>query len=262
VVSQLNLLHAHALQLHKGLERRLVLAMAPELPTSIWNRSLTTLPREFPTLEIEIRSTAQTDAVRMIHDGNVHVALMFERPGIDERGAFAEAGSQLLTAVAPPATLTPATASRRTRAHGRHPADRGGQWRYQGLGPADRSVTPGVTDRQLHVHLRLGAGRHGLGQLAHPMIDSGVLAAVKFDNMASQTENSSGIIFWLKISSRPFPTQLCPTASESRRPGLDLLAQQFQVAARAKAQGATFVPDHIDPQAALFAGCRPLHLIP
>lgn len=100
--SQLNLLDAHALQLHQGLERRLSLAMAPELQSGPWSRPLASLAREFPALEVEVRSAPQAEAIRLLHAGEVQLALVFERPGIDEREAFQEAGSQVLVAVAAP----------------------------------------------------------------------------------------------------------------------------------------------------------------
>ncbi|AEF21185.1 MULTISPECIES: LysR family transcriptional regulator [Pseudomonadaceae] len=205
VVSQLNLLDAHALQLHKGLERRLVIAMAPELQTGAWSRPLTTLAREFPTLEIEIRSAAQTDAVRMIHEGSAQVALMFERPGIDEREAFAEAGSQLLTAVAAPG----------------YPFDSEGKRLDAGQMADTRQIVvasgdPQASEPQIVLSHRvwltdsymatLDLVQAGMGwaylphPLVQPMIDSGVLAAVKFDNMASQIRLWVDVI-WYK--SRP-----------------------------------------------------------
>jgi len=102
VICQLNALDAQALQLHKGLEKRLSIAMAPELQTGNWSQPLERLAQEFPNLQIELRSASQTEAVRMLHEGSVQLALVFERPGIDERESFLEAGSQLLVAIASP----------------------------------------------------------------------------------------------------------------------------------------------------------------
>lgn len=115
VICQLNLLDAQALQLHKGLEKRLTIAMAPELQTGRWSQPLETLAQEFPSLEIEVRSATQAEAIRLLHDGSVQLALVFERPGIDERESFLEAGSQLLVAVASPAIRPGRTAARRCR---------------------------------------------------------------------------------------------------------------------------------------------------
>ena len=65
-------------------------------------RELATLASEFPTLELEIRSEPQADALRLLHEGSVQIALVFERPAIDERERFEEFGSELLVAVVGP----------------------------------------------------------------------------------------------------------------------------------------------------------------
>lgn len=98
----LRLLQTHALSLHQGLEPRLTLAVAPELLTSAWTEPLATLAREFPSLEAEVLSVPQADALRMLHSGDAHLALVFERPGLDEREAFQEVGSESLIAVISP----------------------------------------------------------------------------------------------------------------------------------------------------------------
>lgn len=205
VASQLNLLDAHALQLHQGLERRLIIAMAPELQTGAWSRPLASLAREFPTLEIEVRSASQSEAVRMLHAGSVQLALVFERPGIDEREAFLEAGSQLLVAVAAPG----------------HPATAG----VLPLGDAQMADTrqiivasgePTASDPQIVLSNRiwltdsylatLDLVQAGLGwaylpqPLIQPLIAARTLSEVVFDNMASQMRLWVDVV-WIK--SRP-----------------------------------------------------------
>lgn len=200
--SQLNLLDAHALQLHQGLEARLVLAMAPELQTGVWSRPLAILAREFPTLQIEVRSASQAEAVRMLHEGSVQLALVFERPGIDEREAFLEAGSQLLTAVAAPGFAA---------ANDSCP-----------LGEAQMADTrqiivgtgePTASDPQIVLSHRvwlsdsylatLDLVQAGLGwaylpqPLVQPLLATGALTEVAFDNMASQLRLWVDII-WIK----------------------------------------------------------------
>ncbi|MBC7699494.1 LysR family transcriptional regulator [Aquabacterium sp.] len=51
---QLRMLQGHALSLHRGLERRLSMAIAPELLTAAWQAPLAVLAQEFPALEVEI----------------------------------------------------------------------------------------------------------------------------------------------------------------------------------------------------------------
>ncbi|WP_342246789.1 LysR family transcriptional regulator [Pseudomonas sp. OTU5201] len=202
VASQLNLLDAHALQLHQGLETRLVVAMAPELQTGAWSRPLAALSREFPTLQIEVRSASQSEAVRMLHEGSVQLALVFERPGIDEREAFLEAGSQLLVAVAAPGYPT-ATDD-------------------MPLGEAEMATIrqiivasgePTASDPQIVLSHRvwltdsylatLDLVQAGLGwaylpqPLIQPLVTSGSLAEVRFDNMASQMRLWVDIV-WIK----------------------------------------------------------------
>ncbi|BCG27805.1 transcriptional regulator [Pseudomonas tohonis] len=198
VAGQLNLLDAHALQLHAGLEPRLVLAMAPELQSGAWSQPLSTLAREFPTLEIEVRSAAQADATRMLHDGSVQLALVFERPGIDEREAFIEAGSQLLAAVAAPGYSQAALSE-------------------SGLAERRQIVValgdPKASDPQIVLSHRvwltdsylatLGLVQAGIGwaylpqPLVQPLIASGALERVAFADMANQMRLWVDVV-WLK----------------------------------------------------------------
>lgn len=190
VASQLNRLDAQALQLHQGLERRLIIAMAPELQTGMWSQPLADLAQEFPLLEIEVRSASQAEAVRLLHEGNVHLALVFERPGIDERERFLEAGSQLLVAVAAPGYLQVHGASldAETTASTRQMIVVAG--------------SPAGTDPQVVLSHRvwltdsflatLNLVQAGLGwaylpyPLVAPLLAAGNLQEVAFDNMASQ----------------------------------------------------------------------------
>lgn len=102
VASELRRLQADALALHGGLERRLTVAVVPELIVGRWSAPLAVLAREFPSLEVEVLSAPQADALRLLHDGGVHLALVFERERLDDREAFQEVGSELLVAVAAP----------------------------------------------------------------------------------------------------------------------------------------------------------------
>jgi DNA-binding transcriptional LysR family regulator len=102
VASEMRRLQADALALHGGLERRLTLAVVPELIAGRWSAPLAVLAREFPSLEVEVLSAPQADALRLLHDGSVHLALVFERERLDDREAFQEVGSELLVAVSSP----------------------------------------------------------------------------------------------------------------------------------------------------------------
>jgi len=198
--SQLNLLDAHALQLHQGLERRLSLAMAPELQSGTWSRPLASLAREFPALEVEVRSAPQAEAIRLLHAGEVQLALVFERPGIDEREAFQEAGSQVLVAVAAP-DFAPGPLDEREMATRRQIIVASG--------------APTASDPQIVLAHRVwlcdshlaalelvqaGVGWAYLPEpLVAPLVAGGSLETLRFDNMSSHLRIGVDIV-WLKAN--------------------------------------------------------------
>lgn len=101
--AQLRQLQAHALSLTQGLESRLAIAMAPELLTAPWAAPLAALAQDYPLLEVEVLAAQQADALRLLHEGRVQLALVFERPSLDGREGFQEVGSETLVAVMAPA---------------------------------------------------------------------------------------------------------------------------------------------------------------
>ncbi|WNW10275.1 LysR family transcriptional regulator [Pseudomonas sp. DTU_2021_1001937_2_SI_NGA_ILE_001] len=206
VICQLNLLDAQALQIHQGLEKRLSIAMAPELQTGRWSQPLQVLAQEFPTLEVEVRSATQAEAVQLLYDGEVQLALVFERPGIDERESFLEAGSQLLIAVVAPnhpaAQANGVPLAEEQFAEQRQIIVASGE----PTGSEPRMVLSRriwLTDSYLAT---LDLVQNGLGwaylpqPLVQPLIDAGTLAEVRFDNMTSRLRLWIDLI-WIK--SRP-----------------------------------------------------------
>jgi DNA-binding transcriptional LysR family regulator len=192
MAAQLRRLQAHALSLHQGLERRLTLAIAPELLSAAWSDPLARLADEFPSLEVEVLSAPQSDALRMLHDGAAQLALIYERTRVDERESFQELGSEMLVAVISPL----------------HPLakERNGRFRLEDLvdmrqiaivsrdaQDADERVLISRkvwrTDSNLAT-LRLVQA--GLGwaylpkRLAAPMLDSGELLGIGFAHMSNQ----------------------------------------------------------------------------
>lgn len=99
LINQMQQLNAQALSLSQGLETRLTLAIAPELQLTPWVRPLKVLAREFPSLEVQIVSAPQTDALELLHSGSAQLALVFERPAADGRELFQEVGRETLVAV-------------------------------------------------------------------------------------------------------------------------------------------------------------------
>lgn len=102
IANGLRQLDAHALALHAGLERRLGLAVASELLSAAWSEPLLRLAEEFPALEVDVVSGPQDEMLRLLHAGEVQLALVFERPAIDDREAFQEVAQENLIAVAAP----------------------------------------------------------------------------------------------------------------------------------------------------------------
>ena len=100
--AQLRQLDAQALALTQGLESRLTLAIAPELLTARWSAPLAALAQDYPLLDVEVLAAPQADALRLLHEGRVQLALVFERPSLDGREGFQEVSSEVLVAVMAP----------------------------------------------------------------------------------------------------------------------------------------------------------------
>ncbi|PUA27901.1 MAG: LysR family transcriptional regulator [Cellvibrio sp. 79] len=99
LIAQLQQLNTQALELSQGLETRLTLVIAPELQSTQWVRPLQVLAREYPSLEIQVVTAPQTDALRLLHEGGAQLALVFQRPAADGRESFQEVGRETLVAV-------------------------------------------------------------------------------------------------------------------------------------------------------------------
>lgn len=194
LASQLGQLGAHALALHAGLERRLTIAIAPDLMAAPWSAPLAVLARQYPALEVDVLSAPQADALRMLHEGVAQLALVYERERIDDREAFEEVGSELLVA---------ALAAR-------HPqAAAGARLRLEDLLDMRQIVVasregrdnPGhdpryVISRQVwrtdSLHATLSLVQAGLGwaylprALVQPLTASGSLVEIDFDNISNK----------------------------------------------------------------------------
>jgi DNA-binding transcriptional LysR family regulator len=192
MAGQLRRLQAHALSLHQGLEERLTLAIAPELLSAAWSDPLARLADEFPSLEVEVLTAPQADALRMLHDGTAQLALIYERLHVDERESFQELGSEMLVAVISP----------------RHPLalERNGRFRLEDLvdmrqiaivsrnvAAADQRVLVSRKVWRTDSHLAtLRLVQAGLGwaylprRLAAPMLESGELLGIGFAHMSNQ----------------------------------------------------------------------------
>ncbi len=197
---QLRRLQQQVLNLHQGLERRLTLAVAPELLSAPWNVPLAQLAEEYPSLEVEVLSAPQTSILRSLHENQADLAILFERMGIDEREAFQEFASEVLIAVVAPS----------------HPMA-GGPVRPDDLldnrqiAVASRE-TRGVDPRLLVSHKLWRTDSHlatlslvqaGLGwaflprRLVETYVASGHLVALQFENMSNQIRLWVDVV-WLR----------------------------------------------------------------
>lgn len=102
LAQQLQQLNQQAQALHAGLEKRLTLAIAPELLTSDWAEDLRPVVEQYPSLVVEVLAAPQDDALELLHAGRAQLALVFERPTIDAREDFREQGYETLVAVMSP----------------------------------------------------------------------------------------------------------------------------------------------------------------
>jgi DNA-binding transcriptional LysR family regulator len=102
MVQQFELWEAQALTLSRGLESRLSIAIAPELLASDWVAPLGQLAQRFPSLQVEVLSAPETDAIRLLHEGRVQLALVFENPHFDSRECCHEMTKETLLAVIAP----------------------------------------------------------------------------------------------------------------------------------------------------------------
>ncbi|KAF1021295.1 MAG: HTH-type transcriptional regulator YhaJ [Paracidovorax wautersii] len=192
LASQLRQLQAHALALHQGLERRLAIAIAPELMSAPWSAPLAVLAREFPALDVEVLSAPQADALRMLHEGCVHLALVFERERLDEREAFQEVSSDLVVAVLAPSHPLVQQGARRLRLEDLIDARQIVVASRDGRHSDPRFVVSRQTWRTDSQLATLSLVQAGLGwaylprSLVQPLVAAGALVEIVFDNISNQ----------------------------------------------------------------------------
>lgn len=200
---QLRMLQGQALSLHQGLERRLSMAIAPELLTAAWQTPLTVLASEFPALEVEILTAPQADALQMLHSGSVQLALVFERTAIDEKEGFQEFSSETLTAVIAPSLLATLGRNKRLR-----PADLLNLRQVVVVGRDEEQVDPRLLlSRQVwrtdNPQTALSLVQSGLGwaylprSLTTPHMGPGSLVDIGFANMSNEVRLWADVV-WIK----------------------------------------------------------------
>ncbi len=199
LAAQLRQLQVQALELTRGLESRLTLAIAPELLAAPWSAPLAALAQEHPLLEVEVLAALQADALALLHSGRAQLALVFERPSLDGREGFQEVTSEILVAVIAPGHPVRVAA--------------GGRLREQHLTTTRQVVVAGRdlassdprfvyarqvwrTDNALAALSLITAGV-GWGWLprtfARPHVETGALVEIAFENL------SNGLDLWVDV---------------------------------------------------------------
>lgn len=187
---QFELWEAQALALSKGLESRLSLAIAPELLASDWASPLGQLALRYPSLQVEVLAAPEEDALRMLHEGRVQLAVVFESPRFDSSECCQEMAQETLLAVIAPG----------------HPAIAGGHTlRTEDLAEHRQIVVAGraqeaIPPRFLQAHHHWPTDSHtaaltmlqaGLGwgylpeSLVKPQLKAGTLIELHLDNISS-----------------------------------------------------------------------------
>lgn len=190
MLQQFELWEAQALGLSQGLEARLSLAIAPELLASPWAVPLSRVVERYPTLDVEVLAAPEADAIAMLHEGRVQLALVFESTQFDSRECCQEMTRETLVTVIAPS----------------HPALAGARpLRIEELAEHRQILVAGRDSQeraprflQAHHHWRtdshtaaLSLIQAGLGwgflplSLVRPQLQAGTLVELKLDNISS-----------------------------------------------------------------------------
>lgn len=89
--------HAHALS--EGLEPSLTLVVASELLHTQWTQYIALLEQRFPTLQINLITAPQEDALKMLFNQSAQLALIFEREVLMSAEQFVEVKRETLVPV-------------------------------------------------------------------------------------------------------------------------------------------------------------------
>lgn len=190
MLQQFELWEAQALALSRGLESRLSLAIAPELMASDWAGPLGQLAQRYSSLEVEVLTAPEDDAIRLLHEGRVQLAVVFESPLFDSRECCQEMTKETLLAVIAP--NHPAIASGRTLR-----TEELAEHRQIVVASRERDATP-PRFLQAHHHWRtdshtaaLSMLQAGLGwgflpeSLVKPQLNAGTLVEMTLDNISN-----------------------------------------------------------------------------
>lgn len=97
---EMNQWKQQAIALSEGLEPSLNIVVVSELMHTDWTEYIALLAQQFPSLQINIFSAPQEDALKMLMNQTAQLALMFEREILDSREQFVEFKKEVLVPVA------------------------------------------------------------------------------------------------------------------------------------------------------------------
>ncbi len=92
---EMNQWKQQAIALSEGLESSLNIVVVSELVHTDWTEYIALLAQQFPSLQINIFSAPQEDALKMLMNQTAQLALMFEREMLESREQFVELKKKL-----------------------------------------------------------------------------------------------------------------------------------------------------------------------
>lgn len=102
IAEQLGLLQVHALELSRGLESSLAIAVVPDIDPRPLLAAIARLGERYPLLDIELLSAPQEDALHLLDSGRVGLCLAFAGLQVDPQRSFQHLGSESLVAAMSP----------------------------------------------------------------------------------------------------------------------------------------------------------------
>ncbi|KNX78501.1 LysR family transcriptional regulator [Pseudomonas sp. 250J] len=202
IAEQLGLLEVHALELSRGLESSLAIAVVPDIDQRPLLDAITRLGERYPLLDIELLAAPQEEALQLLDSGRAGLCLAFAGLQVDPRRSFQHIAMESLVA-----TLSP-----------QHPALREGRIRHledlvnlrqilvrsRDLPLSDPRSLIGTSHWRTDsldlavqmVEAGLGWGDLPLSRVA-PLIDAGRLVRLEFHNTRNELQLPVNA-FWLK----------------------------------------------------------------
>ncbi|MDF0733606.1 LysR family transcriptional regulator [Pseudomonas entomophila] len=102
IAEQLGLLQVHALELSRGLESSLAIAVVPDIDQRPLLSAIARLGERHPLLDIELLSAPQEDALQLLDSGRVGLCVAFAGLQVDARRGFQHIGMESLVATLSP----------------------------------------------------------------------------------------------------------------------------------------------------------------